>query len=127
MEKLIASSFFFFPIFLPPQPTLNPAVSVDVAEETPSSPASSIHVHPERKSGSDVILCSDQVHKFIRQCGSITYCRSCWAEAAAAAAADFSRLCVGFVFLAKSSLISLEARGDATVVFSGLNFDSGTW
>lgn len=29
------------------------------------------------KSGSDVILCSDQVHKFIRQCGRITYAEKC--------------------------------------------------
>lgn len=85
MEKLFASFFSFF-FFLPPHrrhhhPHSTPPVSVDVAEDTPSSAASWIHVHPERRSGSDVILCSDQVHKFIRQCGRITYAEKCSADA----------------------------------------------
>lgn len=50
------------------------------------------------KSGSDVILCSDQVHKFIRQCGRITYAGKCSADAGQKLLPLISLICVWALF-----------------------------
>lgn len=142
MEKLIASFFFLFhhPCLAPP----------------PSPPPTTTHPQPSgvswRGRGDSLVSslfdsCASRGKKWLR-CNPLFWpsaqihppvwknhvrrkvLSGHWAEAAAT---DFSRVC-GLCFspffivtLAKSSLILLDARGKAIVVFSGLKYNTGTW